>query len=266
MRNKKKILIWIALIVIFLLLNVFQSEARGFFYNFSSPIQETFWKAGKSTSNFFWGILASGSLKERNDYLELKNQELFSQILSFQEIEEENSFLREAISAGLDKKYSFSFAKITGKEDQILLINKGTEDGILKDMPVITEEEVLVGRIIESYGNFSKVMLITNKDSSFDAKILKEDNELTEQDLILGVAKGTEKSLLIDLIPKEKEVKRGDLVGTSSKSGLFPGGLLVGWVERVRENDASTFKQADVKIAFDYLKSERLLIITDFND
>lgn len=258
----KKNKIWIGLIVlilVFISLNVFQKEARGFFYSFSAPIQEIFWRAGDSTSNFFLGIFISGNLKERIDQLEANNQKLLSQITFLKESEQENQVLKKVLDLELQKEFKLSLIKIISKDisQDFILVNKGEKDNILKDMPVITEEKVLVGRVSEVYDKFSKVMLISNKDSSFDAK--------EPGSLISGVIKGLGNSgLFFDLIPSEAEINEGDLICTSSISGIFPEGLLVGKIKSIRKSDVESFQRAEIDPFFNLSATENLFIITEF--
>ncbi|MBU2545470.1 rod shape-determining protein MreC [Patescibacteria group bacterium] len=258
----KKNKIWLGLIVlvlVFVLLNVFQKEMRGFFYSFSAPIQKVFWRAGDSMSNFFLGIFLSGNLKERADQLEASNQKLLSQIVSLREYEQENQSLRKALGVELQKEFKLSLAQIISKDvsQDSILIDKGEKDNILKDMPVITEEKVLVGRVIDVYDKFSKVMLISNKNSSFDAK--------EPGSLISGVIKGMENGgLFFDLIPSEAEVNEGDIICTSSISGIYPEGLLVGKIKSIRKSDIESFQQAEIEPSFNLSSVENLFIITEF--
>ncbi len=258
----KKNKIWLGLIVlvlVFVLLNVFQKEMRGFFYSFSAPIQKVFWRAGDSTSNFFLGIFISGNLKERIDQLEASNQKLLSQIVSLREYEQENQSLKKALEVELQKEFKLSLAQIISKDisQDSILINKGEKDNISKNMPVITEEKVLVGRVIEVYNKFSKVMLISNKNSSFDAK--------RPGSLISGVIKGMEnEGLFFDLIPSEAEVNEGDIICTSSISGIYPEGLLVGKIKSIRKSDIESFQQAEIEPSFNLSSVENLFIITEF--
>ena len=258
----KKNKIWLGLIVlvlVFVLLNVFQKETRGFFYSFSAPIQKVFWRAGDSTSNFFLGIFLSGNLKERADQLEASNQKLLSQIISLKESEQENQSLRKALEIELQKEFKLSLAQMISKDvsQDSILIDKGEKDNILKDMPVITEEKVLVGRVIDVYDKFSKVMLISNKNSSFDAK--------EPGSLISGVIKGVGNgALFFDLIPSEAELNEGDVICTSSISGIYPEGLLVGKIKSIRKSDIESFQQAEIEPSFNLSSIENLFIITEF--
>lgn len=258
----KKNKIWVGLVVlvlIFVLLNVFQKEVRGFFYFVSAPVQKVLWRAGDSASDFFLGIFISGNLKERVDQLEVNNQKLLSQIVLLKELEQENHALKKILDLEIEKEFKLSLAQIIGKDisQDFILLNKGSRDSILKDMPVITEEKVLVGRVIEVYDRFSKVMLIFNKKSSFGAK--------EPGSLISGVIKGIGNSgLFFDLIPNEAEISDGDLISTSSISGIFPEGLLVGFVKKIRKSDAGSFQQAEINPSFDLSSIENLFIITEF--
>ncbi|MBU3942700.1 rod shape-determining protein MreC [Patescibacteria group bacterium] len=258
--KKNSFFVWIVLIILILVgLNIFQKEVKSFFYSISAPIQNVFWKGGESTSNFFWGILTSGSLKERADELEKRNQALFSQIISLKEIEEENQTLRTALNLGLDSDYSLTLTKIIGKDisQDYILINKGGENGILENMPVITEEKVLVGKISEVYDKFSKVMLISNPKSSLDAKIISSS--------ISGVIKGLGNlTIFFDLLSREEIVNNEDIVITDSISGIFPENLLIGRIKRVIKNDVESFQQAEVESAFNLSSAENLFVITEF--
>lgn len=257
-RKKSKVLAGIAAVVLVLvLLNVFQKEARGFFYCFSSPIQKILFKTGEKTADFLAGVFRAGDLKKESDELKLKNQELFAEIIALESSEEENKILREALGIGLQKEFKLTLTQVIGKDisQDFLLIDKGVKDNVSENMPVITQQKVLVGRISEVYDKFSKVMLISNKDSSFDAKI----NDIS------GVVKGQGNlRILFNFIPREENLSQGDLVVTSALGGIFPEGLLVGKIKEAQKSDVEPFQQAKIEPAFDISQTEDLFIILEF--
>jgi rod shape-determining protein MreC len=256
--QRKKILVLIVGILIILSLNFFQKEVRGFFYSLSSSLQQSFWGAGERVSDFFAGIFSAKDLKEEVAYLRTKNQALMAENISLKELVEENETLRVALNVGLQKEFKLALAEIIGKDigQDTILINAGSKDGILGNMPVITQEKVLVGRISEAYDNFSKVTLISNKDSSFDAKVADKD--------ISAVVKGEGNlKLFLDLIPQEKEIKEGDLIVSTAFGGIYPKGLLVGLVGEVKKSDVSAFQQAEIVPFFDLGETNRVFIILD---
>jgi len=263
-----------ALIVIFFLalnLTPFGKEVKNFFYLVSSPIQKWFWGAGDKVSDFFEFISEMKNLKRENEELKLKIQELLTENISLKELKKENEILREALDAGIEKEFEITASQAIGKDvsRDFILINKGSRDGILENFPVITQQKVLVGKVSEVYKNFSHVLLISNPKSVFDAKILApkltEGYTLGGDSEILGVVKGKGNlKIFLDLIPQEKEIKKGDLVITSALGGVFPEGLLVGEIEEVKKSDIEVWQKAEIKPAFDIKKTEILFVITSF--
>lgn len=255
-RSLPVIIITILAIVLF---NIYQKEVRNFFYKISEPVQRVFWRAGDRISVFFEAISEIQNLKKENEELKLKVQELLAQLVSLKELKKENQRLREALNIGLGKELDLSLAQVIGKDisEDFILINKGTEDRITKNLPVISEQKILLGKISEVYKNYSKVRLISNKESSFDGKIV--GRETLGQ--VLG--KGNFK-VLLSLISPEQEINKGDLVETSALGGAFPKGLLVGEIKEVKRSDIQPFYQAEVSPLFNLGKLETVFIILNF--
>ena len=264
-RGKNKL--WILLIVIALavfFLNFFQKETKNLFYLASSPFQKIFWKAGGKTANFFETISEIKNLKKDNESIKLKNQEILAENSRLKELKKENEILRQALEIGLEKEFKFELAEIIGKDisQDSLIIDKGEKDGLSKDLPVITQQKVLVGRVSEVYKNFSKVILISNPKSSLDAKISGCEIENCQEE-IYGIIKGEGNfKVLFDLALLEKEIKEGDVLVTSALGGTFPKGLLIGQIEKVQKTDAEPFQKAAVLPAFDISRLEKVFVVT----
>lgn len=236
----------------------FKKQIKNFFYLISSPTQKTFWRWQDKTSDFFSAFLKTGVLIKENEELSRQIQQLVQEKVSLQEFKKENQFLRKALDLGLEKDFELKAAEVIAKDiSGNLLVNKGQNYQISVGMPVITAQKVLVGKISEVYQNFSKVVLITNKESSFDAKITVKD--------IAGVIRGVgDSGLIFDLVPQDKEVKEGDILATGSLSGIFPKDLLAGSVKTARRSDVEPFQHIEVIPAFNVRELERLFIIADF--
>ena len=257
---KNKIFIALSILLLIVILNFFQKEVKNFFYLISSPIQKTLWRTGDNVSDFFEGISKTSNLKKENEEVKLKIQELLAENTALKELKRENDFLRKALEIGLEKDFKLILADVVGNSvssEDILIIDKGSRDGILKDSSVITEQKILVGKIIQVEEKFSKVMLITNKESSFNGKIQEKEVE--------GVVKGKGNlNVYFDLLQKDKEVKRGDRVITSSLDKVFPKGLLVGEVKDVKKSDLEPFQQAEISPFFDIKELKTLFIVSNF--
>lgn len=257
---RTKILIVVVVIVFILSLNFFQKETKGFFYAFSSPVQTILWGAGDKVSGFFETMGNLNNLQTTNEESQKTIRELLAEKASFAELKNENEILREALQLGLQKDFQLSFAEVIGKDigQESILINQGAKDGLSVGMPVITQQKIILGRIGEVFESFSRVTLISNKESSFDAKISGTDTT--------GVARGQGNSKIkFDLVPQDKALAVDDLVVSSSLGGIYPEGLLTGLIKKVSKNDVSPFYQAEVAPLFDIQDLSAVFVILNFN-
>jgi rod shape-determining protein MreC len=256
-----KIVISVLVISLFVFLNLgpISPRVKNFFYLVSEPAQKWLWEKGNQLSNFFETISEIKSLKKELEDEKLKNKELLSENLILIELKKENEILRKALEIGLKKDFKLVFAQVIGKDvsQDSILIDQGSKDGIRVGLPVISQQKILVGKISQVYENFSKVMLISNKESSFDAKI--SDTE------IYGIVKGKGNfKFYFDLIPKDQEIKEGDFLVTSALGGVFPPGLLIGEVKEVKKSDVELFQKAEIKPAFDIKELKFLFVIREW--
>jgi len=256
-----KVAILTLIIVLFVFLNLtpVSSKVKNAIYLLSTPVQKWFFKTGAKISDFFETISEIKNLKIENEELKLRSQELIAQNLILKELKTENEILRKSLEIGLEKEFKLILVETIGKDisQDFLLINKGSKDGLSKNLPVITQQKTLVGKITEVYENFSKVMLLTDKESSFDAEIPEKG--------IYGVVKGRGNfKLFLDLIPQDKEIKEGDLVVTSSLGGVFPRGILVGEIKEIKKSDVELFQKAEIQPALDIKELKFLFVILEW--
>lgn len=239
--------------------NRYQNNVRSFFYDFSSKSQGFLWVAGKNSSDFLTSLFSAGNLKKEKAELLINNQDLLAQIAYLGELKKENDELRNALGFGLGKDYSLLSAEIIAKDisQDYITINKGSADGVFKNMPVVTGHKVLVGKISEVFKNYSKVMLLSNKKSSFGAMISGKE--------VTGVIKGKgDFKILFDLLPQDKEILTGDTVVSSNFGGIFPAGFLVGKIIEVKKNDIESFQQAEISPSFDINVVDDVFIIINY--
>ena len=111
-----------------------------------------------------------------------------------------------------------------------ILINAGLNHGVSVDMSVINERG-LVGKIISSTNNNSKVILINDQNLSVPVKTIS--NKFFA--IIKGTADG--KYLTSSFIKNDKMPKVGELLITSGNTNTFPQDILVGKVIKVSEDN-----------------------------
>lgn len=263
--RKYKILIIVVIgILILFSLNLGRRGIRNIFYSISSPIQKVIWQTGKGFSDFGKTIIGIKNLKKENTDIKLKNQQLLVENFFLKELREENEILREALEIGLEKDFKLVLAEIIGKDvsQDFILINKGLKDGIQKGFPVINQQKVLFGKIDETYKNFSKVMLISNKNNVLDVRVQDSDRNGVQK--IYGVVKGKGNlKVFLDLIPSSVAIKEGDILITSGLGTSYPKGFLVGEIKKMEKDDIKPFQKAEIKPFFNITQTERLFIITN---
>jgi rod shape-determining protein MreC len=242
--SRKKILFILVTGIFVLVFNMFPNQSRGVVYSVSAPVQSWVFGIGQGVAGFFNRFQATDSIKE-NILLRTENMQLRQELITLESARKENEQFRQALDLEVSSSLSLIAGEAVAKDvsGNILFVNKGKKQGIEKDFPVITAQKVLVGRVINVFEETSHVQLLWHPETSFDASLVKEG--------FVGVVKGKGSSqLLLDLVEQGVELVPGDIVATSTLSGLFPENLLVGEVIEILTTDQAAFQQARVQPYF----------------
>lgn len=138
-----------------------------------------------------------------------------------------------------------------GASSNAIVIDKGTDYGLVPDLAVITPAGV-VGKIISVFHHSSQVLLIADPSSGVGTML--------ERSRAQGVLKGTGDNLChLDYIMNEESVSVGDAVVTSGLDQIYPKGLPVGTVLRV--GDSNIYKSIVVRPAAALDSLESVLVV-----
>lgn len=131
-----------------------------------------------------------------------------------------------------------------------ITINKGTYNGVEKDMVVISSKG-LIGKVIKTSTFTSDVRLITTSDTSnkISVHISNGDNNLYG---LINSYDYNKNVLEIEGISNTKDVNIGDYVYTSGLGGVFPTGILIGIVEEITTDSYDLAKIIKVKPSADF--------------
>ncbi|TGV02481.1 rod shape-determining protein MreC [Flavivirga rizhaonensis] len=197
------------------------------------------------------------SLKSQNKLLSEENKRLKSLLYNLKSITEINQI------DSLNAPYYFSNAQVIKNNysatDNILTINKGTNDSIKQDFGVITTQGI-VGIIDKTSGNFATVISILNTTISISAQ-LKKTNHYGD---LKWDAKNPAIVQLTD-IPKIAKILVGDTIVTSGRSSIFPKDINIGTVENYKLDDAENYYEINVKLFNDMTNLEHVYIIENIN-
>ena len=133
----------------------------------------------------------------------------------------------------------------------VVLINRGSAEGVKKEMPVITPHGV-VGKIITAYPHTAQVLLLTDPSSGAGC-MLKSTR-------VQGVLRGKSPGLCEMLfVMDDEKVNAGDIVLTSGLDQIYPKGLLIGTVVKVQ--DGNIYKKIVVRPAAALDRLENVLVL-----
>jgi rod shape-determining protein MreC len=259
--NKKYFFIVITLVVALVVLNIlpnFSSALGNFLFKIFSPVEKFFIRIGDRVLAFFEVLISIRDLGKQNIDLRQKNLELEAELTQLKQVEQENQTLRQGLEISKKDQIIIEIAFVVGKDVQgvgdWILIDKGKNQGIEKDMTVISSEMALVGKIMQVMPGFSKVMLITNKESVVAAIIEGERNE--------GLVKKEEKGrLFMDFIPRSEGLEIDERIITSGMDNIYPKGILIGKIESIDLSQNQLFQKITITPAVDFSKLEEVFIV-----
>lgn len=234
---------------------------RYFVYYVLNPTPELALKIFDDTKYLADNLLSIVRLKEDNRYLQEQVNKLAYLNEKCADLTSENKRLREILNLKKSADSALISASVISRDPsdwfRSVTINKGKDDGIEPDLPVIAfmdSKEVLVGKTISVTQTASKILLITERLSSIPAKALNSSD--------YGLVEGNNsRDLFFNFLLQDSTVKIGDDVTTSGIGEVFPSGLFIGTVIEVHSEKEKYFKQAIVKPALKLNRIREVFII-----
>ncbi len=187
-------------------------------------------------------------LKQINEELAKENTYLRSQLpSSFKDSKDYFSLVYDSLNK---RQYTYRTAKVinnsVNKHFNYITLNKGSNNGIVKEMGVISAKGV-VGIVKDVSDHYSSVITILNTRLLISGK-LKESGFFGA----LGWDGNDYRYVWLNEIPIHAHVVVGDLVVTSGFSSIFPEGILIGSVEVVERDKGESFYRIKVKLSVDF--------------
>ncbi len=201
------------------------------------------------------------SLRQRNAELESEVAELQAQVITLQQQVGETEILAALVDfSRANPENTYKAAAVIGRDLSpflhYVIINRGSNDGILRGMPVVTNQG-LVGRVDAVIADAARVQLITDPASNVNVRLQNAETEAS----LVGSVTG---DVTLELISQETNVEAGDLVLTSGLGGGYPPDLIVGQVVNIRTRDFDLFQQATVQPVVDFTRLQIVLVIVNF--
>ena len=201
------------------------------------------------------------SLRQRNTELETEVSELQAQVIQLQQEVGETQILAALVDfSRANPENTYKAAAVIGEDPspflQYVIINRGSNDGIQRGMPVVTNQG-LVGRVDAVIADAARIQLITDPASNVNVRLQNAEVDAS----LIGSVTG---DVTLDLIPQDVALEPGDLVLTSGLGGGYPPDLIVGQVVNIRKRDFDLFQQAAVQPVVDFNDLQIVLVIVNF--
>lgn len=173
-----------------------------------------------------------------NENMRLKQQHLTDsgQLQHLLALEAENEHLRKLLRTAPRNKSIATMAEIISVPrdpfNRKIMLNKGALNGIQSGQ-IVVDDLGVIGQITRSYPWSSEVTLITDKDHSVPVQVIRNG--------IRSVASGTGKYRTLELyyMANNIDIQNGDVLVTSGIDGVYPSGLPVALVSKIKRNNAA---------------------------
>jgi rod shape-determining protein MreC len=202
--------------------------------------------------NYIWMIGA----RAENERLRETVRRLSMLNSAYKQVKQENLRLHRLLSLSENIAFEVVGARVVARApgflSNVVYIDRGLEDGVQIDMPMLSGDRI-AGRTIVVSRHQSQVQLISNPDASMGAML--------EQTRTPGVLRGSGDLLMeLDYVGNTEQVNVGDVVLSSGLDGIFPKGLVIGKVVDSRRGNG-VFRSIKVEPGADLIRLEELTVL-----
>jgi len=224
----------------------------------TEPLQAALTLSGRSVGALWTRYLWLIETQEQNLALSRENRELRASLQGVSETRLENQRLRKLLDFVETDPRPVLPAMVVAEDAsswaRTIVIDKGALQGVREGLPVVVAEGV-VGRVIKVAPGSARVLLVIDASSSVAG--------LVQRFRTRGVARGNGRGLTFEYALRDETVQVGDLIITSGMGGLFPKGLVLGYVTQVQRTDASLFQQIELRPDLDFSRLEEVLVLLE---
>ena len=200
-------------------------------------------------------------LARQNEDLRHDNDLLRQQVRTLSETGRENLRLLQLLNLKEHTTYRNIAARVIGRDAsnwwKSIQIDRGINDGVRNDMPVV-DANGLIGKTISVSRGEARVLLLVDRNCKVSA--LLQDTRET------GVVSGGESVFkphcVMTYVNRDAKIKPGEAVITSGLGGIFPKGILIGTVTQARLNkQTGMYQDIDIAPAADFQRLEEVAVI-----
>jgi rod shape-determining protein MreC len=220
------------------------------------PLQETFTRIALSSVRLKDRYITLWNLQEENDQLRKELDTYHALLDEYREAYSRNRFLETELEFKKKETFPSLMARVVGKDPsfwfQTLIVDRGENDGVVTGM-VARNSLGVVGQVLQVSDNYSKILLANAPSSAIDA--------IVQKNRVRGILKGAgDQGYILQYVLKNGDVLEGDIIVTAGIGGVFPPGITLGTVSKVRSKRRGMFLEIEVEPAVDFARLEFLYI------
>jgi len=228
-----------------------------------APIQGVFQRLTRSVESIFVSTKNYKLLLEENSILREKLTASSTLEVQLAELHQENHRLRQMLNFQARSEHDLIPAQIISRNSSswfdTITINKGSAHGVRKNMAVVTSEG-LVGNVLSVSRYTSQVLLLTESRPAVSAVVQRS----REPGQVVGVVESAPDHpgyLKMVNLPKEANIQPGDTVISSGLGGVFPKGLVIGFVLETGEDEYGILQYALLRPAANFNRLEEVFVV-----
>ncbi|MBN2616014.1 MAG: rod shape-determining protein MreC [Bacteroidales bacterium] len=225
-------------IVALFLLSYSYSYQRSLTFNAANDLTGNVLKTSTNISDYFL-------LSEENKQLLDENARLRDRLPNLKQAVAPDSILYVA-----DSIYDYIPAHVirntVNRHDNFIILDKGRDEGIEKEMGVLSPQGV-AGIVIGVSSHYSIAMSLLNEHAKISARI-KKDNQLVN---VIWDQENSLEGTVVD-IPSHLDLEPGDTVVTSGNSFIFPAGINLGTIVSYHKSENRSLNRAVLKFSTDF--------------
>lgn len=268
--NKRLIILLVSIIILVALIGFSLKERKEltwpeqFIKDTTGLVQTLVSRPAHYIAGFFENVSDLQNTYDENKALKAKLNELAQLEAKVHSLEKDNEELRDI----LDKQESLSDfepiqATVIGRNpdrwNELLIINKGSTDGVKSDMAVITSTG-MIGKVKNARQFTATVQLLSSTDASNRVSAVVLGGEKPYYGQIEGYDP-KKNMLLLKRIPYEAKIEKEQKVTTSGLGGVFPADLIIGTVADVVPDEYGLTQTAYVKPGADFYDIEHVMVV-----
>ena len=244
-------------VVSFVLLFQFNSYQGSVWFSSANAVTGKLYEWDANVETFFSLTKVNQELTQRNAYLEQQVSQLSEKLTDATK----DSTLAKRNQMALLQNYKLIPAKVVAnsidKPGNLMTIDKGSADGVHKDMGVVCGTGV-VGIVYLVAEHYSVLIPVLNTKSNISCTIQNRG--------YFGYLRwkgGVSEYAYLEDVPRHAHFKLGDNVVTSGYSAVFPPGVLVGKILHVYNSADGLSYRVKLKLSTDFGKLRDVCVIDD---